>query len=91
MLKLLTGMTASQQVGALFVLVFGVLVLASIAVFARSLGSFTDDAEGQRRLAEWKNLRGMVRTSWVMMLVFWLGWAAGARCAMAGRARCSIT
>lgn len=77
MQKLLTGLSTTQQVGALFVLVFGVLLLASILVFARSLGSFDNDEAGQRQLAEWKNRRGMVQTSWVMMLVFWLGWAAG--------------
>ncbi|MEY2952795.1 MAG: hypothetical protein RLZZ401_882 [Pseudomonadota bacterium] len=73
----LLRMTATQQVGALFIALFGLLLLASITVFALSLREHTPDAAGEARRRDLKNLNGVVKTAWLMMGVFWLGWSAG--------------
>jgi phosphatidate cytidylyltransferase len=71
-------MTVTQQVGALFVLVFGVLALLSMAVFVRSLREFPEgDAVGEARRLALKNAGSVLNASWVMMVVFWVAWAAG--------------
>lgn len=73
----LKNLSATQQIGALFILVFGVLLLFSIVAFVLSLREYSDDAAGDRRRKELKNLDGVIRTSWLMMFVFWVGWVAG--------------
>ena len=73
----LKNLTPTQQVGALFVLVFGLLLVASIATFMLSIRELEDDEHGERRRVELKNVDGMIRTSWIMMIVFWIGWVTG--------------
>ncbi|HYD74930.1 phosphatidate cytidylyltransferase [Ramlibacter sp.] len=72
----LRTLSPEQQVGALFFLVFGILAVASIAVFLLGFRSRpdADDASRQERLAD---LRKLLSTSWAMVVVFWVGWAAG--------------
>ncbi len=72
----LRSLTPSQQVGALFVAVFGVLVLTSLAVFVLTLR--------ERRTAHdetWQtglhDFRALLATSWGMVVVFWVAWASG--------------
>ena len=85
----LKNLTSTQQVGAMFVIVFGLLLLATAINFVMALRAdahdgVDSDAEldvlinpaGSRRY-ELRNLRGILRTSWVMMMVFWVGWMAG--------------
>ena len=73
----LKNLTPTQQVGALFVLVFGLLLLASITSFVLSIREIDDNEQGELRRKELDNIEGMIRTSWFMMLVFWIGWATG--------------
>jgi phosphatidate cytidylyltransferase len=73
----LRNLTPGQQVGLLFVVLFGVLLLASIAMFVLSLREHADDEAGQARAAELANLRGVLKTSWLMAGVFWVGWVLG--------------
>ena len=73
----LRSLTATQQVGAMFVFLFGLLLLASFVNFALSLRDYGDDAAADARRYELRNLEGVLRTSWIMMLVFWVGWMAG--------------
>ena len=73
----LKNLTATQQVGALFVIVFGLLLLASVATFLMSVHDHADDAVAQRRHQNIKSLDGILRTSWLMVLVFWIGWVTG--------------
>ena len=73
----LKNLSANQQVGALFLIVFGVLILASVVTFLLSLKYYGDDAHGQRRHHDLRNLEGVVSTSWMMALVFWIGWMSG--------------
>jgi len=73
----LKNLTPTQQVGALFVIVFGLLLLASVTVFMRSIRDYSDDAQDEQRRQNLKSISGVLRTSWLMVLVFWVGWVAG--------------
>ncbi len=74
MVSFLRNLSPNHQVGLLFVVVFGLLALASLAILALSLkderinGRYTEDLYEYRRL---------LRNSWVMVGVFWIGWALG--------------
>lgn len=73
----LKDLTPTQQIGALFVLVFGLLLCASITSFALSIREFTDEAKAEQRKRTLHSLDGILRSSWVVVLVFWLGWVMG--------------
>jgi phosphatidate cytidylyltransferase len=73
----LKNLTPTQQVGALFVIVFGLLLLASATTFLLSVKEYGDDARGKAWRDELKSVDGIIRTSWVMVLVFWIGWVTG--------------
>ncbi len=64
----------SQQVGLLFVLLFGLLAAVSLYAFTASL---RERAEGDPRIQTLKEFNGVLQTSWVMATVFWVGWALG--------------
>jgi phosphatidate cytidylyltransferase len=72
----LRSLTPTQQVAALFLIVFGVLVVVSVVAFLltfREKAGAHDDASH----AELKNFRKLLGTSWFMVAVFWMAWAAG--------------
>jgi phosphatidate cytidylyltransferase len=73
----LKNLTPGQQIGALFLIVFGLLLLASVVAVILSLKEYSDDEAGDLRRMEQQNFDGVIRTSWVMMFVFWIGWIAG--------------
>ncbi|MBW8722967.1 MAG: phosphatidate cytidylyltransferase [Polaromonas sp.] len=70
----LRNLSPSQQVGLLFVLVFGVLTLISVAAFVMSLKDTQEDDLHTEKL---KEFNGVLRTSWLMSTVFWVGWTLG--------------
>lgn len=74
----LSNLTPEQQVGLLFVLLFGLLALVTVAGILASLreskGSATEPSERAHQLDD---LQPLLRTAWLMALVFWVGWAAG--------------
>lgn len=78
MRSFLRGLSPDQQVGLLFALLFGALLLATVAGVLLSLRErrHADEATGGRttRLQDFQTL---LRNSWLMALVFWIGWAAG--------------
>jgi phosphatidate cytidylyltransferase len=78
----LKNLTANQQVGALFIIVFGVLLLASVGAFLLSLRNYEDEAKALRRHHDLRNFEGVLSTSWMMALVFWLGWVSGTSVAL---------
>jgi phosphatidate cytidylyltransferase len=78
--QFLRNLSPGQQVGLLFVLLFGFLLLASITVFALSLRE-RETERGKARAMELAHLGGVLNTSWLIAVVFWLGWAAGERVA----------
>lgn len=73
----LKSLTPTQQIGTLFVLVFGVLLLASLATFALSIREFADEQRAENRRNTLRSFDGILRTSWFVVLVFWLGWVMG--------------
>ena len=74
----LRNLTTSQQIGALFIVVFGVLSLATLWGFFRSLREHaSDDPQAEAHAQEVKRFWGLIKTSWVMATVFWIGWALG--------------
>jgi phosphatidate cytidylyltransferase len=74
----LRSLTPEQQVSLMFVLLFGLLLIASGVGVLLSMRERrqADDHTGDRapRLHDYQAL---LRNSWLMMLVFWVGWAAG--------------
>jgi len=74
----LKNLSATQQVGALFIIVFGLLLLASMAAVLLSLRELGDDEAAAQRHSDLRNFEGVLKTSWFMVLVFWIGWLAEA-------------
>jgi phosphatidate cytidylyltransferase len=68
----LKGLTVSQQIGLLFVIVFGVLSFATAVAFTKSLNAQADKQEATDTM--WRDMRAM----WVGTVMFWIAWAAGA-------------
>jgi phosphatidate cytidylyltransferase len=74
----LRSLSPQEQVSLLFVLVFGLLLLASAAGVLLSLREGkTVDAEVGARTPRWQDYEALLRNSWLMALVFWMGWALG--------------
>ncbi len=78
MYQFLKNLSTNQQIGAMFTLVFGLLLLSVIGAFLLSLRELDDSPRAQRRRSDLNNFEGLLRTSWLIMLVFWVGWLAGA-------------
>ena len=73
----LKSMTATQQVGAMFILVFGCLAIAGIVIFLLSIREHPEGAVGDERRQLLARADGVLRSSWAMAIVFWIGWLAG--------------
>jgi phosphatidate cytidylyltransferase len=78
MRSFLRSLSPDQQVGLLFALLFGVLLLATVTGVLLSLREQrgTDDVP-RGRMARLQDFQALLRSSWLMALVFWIGWAAG--------------
>jgi phosphatidate cytidylyltransferase len=74
--EFLRNLTPSRQVGALFIIVFGVLIVISVAAFLLTFRT-PRDARDERWHDELRDFRKLVGTSWTMVVVFWIGWALG--------------
>jgi phosphatidate cytidylyltransferase len=73
--QFLRTLTPTQQVAALFIAVFGVLVVISVTAF---LFTFRERAvHDEAWHAELKNFRKLLGTSWFMIVIFWMAWATG--------------
>ena len=68
----LRSLTVSEQVGLLFVILFGALLLASIGWFVLSLREMDESAQ-QRQARFMRDLRIV----WIGATLFWLAWMAG--------------
>jgi phosphatidate cytidylyltransferase len=77
MYQALKNMTTAQQVGVLFLVVFGLLLLAQGALFLYSMREFDDDDATQRHHDNHDTLARLLRTSWLLIGLFWLAWMAG--------------
>ncbi len=78
--QFLRSLTPTEQVAALFVIVFGLLVVVSVTAFLLTLRERADSPNdgGGEELADFRRL---LATSWFMVVVFWIAWAAGERVA----------
>ncbi|OSZ73206.1 phosphatidate cytidylyltransferase [Hydrogenophaga sp. IBVHS1] len=75
----LRNLTPDQQVSLVFVVLFGLLLIASgvgVLLSLRERRAADEDATGLRALFLQDN-QALLRSSWMMMLVFWVGWAMG--------------
>ena len=79
--RFLRGLNGTEQVAALFILVFGVLLLVSGVLFIVSLRERANDARGEARQLELADYARLLRTTWYMVVIFWIGWALGERAA----------
>ena len=70
----LRSLTPGQQVGLLFVTVFGLLLLVSIGSLVLSL---KDQQEDDLRTQNLREFNRLLRTTWMMIGVFWVGWTLG--------------
>lgn len=72
----LRSLTPPQQIALLFIVIFGLLTVVSVTAFF-----MTFRQRGAARDESWhdglKNFRKLLQTSWVMVAVFWIAWAAG--------------
>ena len=73
----LKSLSASQQVGAMFFIVFGFLALASVTVLLMSIRDWPDGPQGDTRRQLLARADGVLRSTWVMAIVFWIGWLSG--------------
>jgi phosphatidate cytidylyltransferase len=80
--QFLRNLTPGQQVGLLFVILFGMLMIATITLLVVSLRE-RESARGQVRAVAVSSLTGLLSTSWLIAIVFWVGWASGERVATA--------
>ena len=62
--------------GALFLIVFGILVLVSVAAFLLTFRA-RKDAQDEAWHEELRDFRQLLSTSWWMVVVFWMGWVLG--------------
>ncbi|MEO8078939.1 MAG: phosphatidate cytidylyltransferase [Caldimonas sp.] len=68
----LRALTVPQQVGLLFVTLFGLLALVTLVTFSRSFREREPAA-----LAAQARFSGDLRAIWVGAVLFWIAWAAG--------------
>lgn len=68
----LRDLSVSQQVGLLFVVLFGLLLAATVTIVVRTLRE--DD---ERRMAEHERQTRDLRAVWVGAVLFWVAWALG--------------
>jgi phosphatidate cytidylyltransferase len=72
----LRSLTPTQQVAALFLIVFGILVIVSVTAFLFTLQERRTPHE-EAWVAELRHFRRLLATSWVMVAWFWVAWASG--------------
>ncbi|MBH1964964.1 MAG: phosphatidate cytidylyltransferase [Comamonadaceae bacterium] len=82
MTEFLGRLTPDQQVTALFLFVFGILILATAALLALSLRERGSEEPGEGKpgfghAADLQHGRTLLRHSWFMALIFWCAWATG--------------
>ena len=71
-LRTLRGWSAGEQIGLLFLIVFGALAIASAISTSMSLKAQTEEQE-----ARVTYVKKLLRDSWAMVSVFWVAWIAG--------------
>jgi phosphatidate cytidylyltransferase len=67
----LRNLSPSHQVAALFLIVFGLLFVVSTAAFLLGLKEQRNPARNARWRGELRHIGSLLRTTWVMAVVFW--------------------
>ena len=73
----LRSLTPDQQVSLVFVLLFGLLLLASGASVLMSMRERRRTDGMDPMPGRTRDFQTLLRNSWIMALVFWVAWAAG--------------
>ncbi len=83
--KYLRHMDGAQQISALFFIVFGVLLAFSLygLIQSRRATPTPTPTRSAAQHIERHNARGLLKTSWLMVSIFWAGWMLGERVATA--------
>jgi phosphatidate cytidylyltransferase len=68
----LRNLTVSQQIGLLFVALFGVLIVVTALAFSRTLRDRSDV-----QLAAHEQFKRDLRAVWIGAVLFWIAWIAG--------------
>jgi len=68
----LRHLSVTEQIGLLFVAVFGLLAIVSMIAFGRTLGDRSDE-----QLAAHEQFKRDLRAVWVGAVLFWVAWVAG--------------
>ena len=69
----LRSLTVSQQIGLLFVIIFGILTVATAVLFFRSLQPLATDKQDLH-----DRIQRDLRAVWVGTVLFWVSWVLGA-------------
>jgi len=69
----LRNLTISEQIGLLFVVLFGLLMAVTVIAFTRSLRD-----RGEAELAAHEQFKRDLRAVWVGAVLFWVAWVSGA-------------
>ena len=69
----LRDLSVSQQIGLLFVALFGALAIVSVIAFGRTLRDRTGP-----QLAAHEQFKRDLRAAWIGAVLFWVAWASGA-------------
>ena len=75
--QFLRSLTPTQQVAALFVIVFGLLTIVSVVTLLVGFRERRNAARNEAWQRELQDFRNLLRTSWFMAAIFWIGWALG--------------
>jgi len=73
----LRNLSSTRQVAALFFIVFGLLFIVSVVAFMLSFKERRNPVHDEIWQRELRHFRSLLRTTWVMVVVFWVGWALG--------------
>lgn len=73
----LRNLSSTRQVAALFFIVFGLLFAVSTVAFMLSFQERRNPMHDEIWQRELRHFRSLLRTTWVMAVVFWIGWALG--------------
>ncbi|MBO9515407.1 MAG: phosphatidate cytidylyltransferase [Variovorax sp.] len=77
MYEFLRNLSPAHQVAALFLIVFGLLFIVSTIAFLLTFREQRNPVHDEIWQRELQHLRSLLRTTWVMAIVFWIGWALG--------------
>jgi phosphatidate cytidylyltransferase len=69
----LRALTVSQQIGLLFVVLFGLLIIVTVIAFTRTLRD-----RNEAELALHERFKRELRAVWIGAVLFWVAWIAGA-------------